>query len=93
LSVIPHFIAKSVGKKTITDGFANRKCAQKNNNSSWKYTDEYILSVIVTYIVNIFQLSVKYQRTLSVCEGVGDCGISNKYFSNLGKMPTKFIRL
>ena len=30
---------------------------QKIKNSRWKYTDEFIPSVIVAYPVNIFQLS------------------------------------
>jgi len=64
-----------------------------HKNSRWKYTYRYILSIIVAYPVNIFQLLVKYQRTLSVYEGVGDCGIFSKYFSTLDKMPTDFICL
>jgi hypothetical protein len=62
-------------------------------NPRWKYTYRYILSIIVAYPVNIFQLLVKYRRTLSVCEGVCDCGIFSKYFSTLDKMPTDFIYL
>jgi len=49
--------------------------------------------MIVAYPVNIFQLPVKCQRTPSVYEDVGDCGISSKYFSILSKMPTDYIRL
>ena len=47
----------------------------------------------MAFSVNIFHLSVKCQWTLSVYEDVGDCDISSKYFSSLGKMPTDAIRL
>ena len=49
-------------------------------------------SVIMTLLVIISQLSVNCRWTLSVCEGVGDCGIFSKYFSTLGEMPTKTFR-
>ena len=60
---------------------------------SIKYTDRYILSVIVAYPVNIFQLSVKWRQTLSVYEDVGDYGIMSKYFSTLDQMATNVIHL
>jgi len=58
-----------------------------------KFPPENILSVIVAYEVNIFQLSVKYRRNESVCEDVGDYGICSKYFSTLGKIPTECFYL
>jgi hypothetical protein len=58
-------------------------------NSHWKYTDDLIPLVIVAYPVNIFQLSVKCRRTLSVCNVVNECGIS----TTLCEMPTDGIRL
>jgi hypothetical protein len=78
-------------KTYIDKQIIHYKISQKN--SRWKYTYRYILSIIVAYPVNIFQLLVKYRRTLSVYEGVGDCGIFSKYFSTLDKMPTDFICL
>ena len=36
---------------------------------------------MMAYEVNIFQLSVKYRRTVFVCRDVSDCDISNKHFS------------
>ena len=55
--------------KINTDGFTDEKCAQK------KIPTGNILSVIVAYAVNIFQLSVKYRRDMSVGIHVGDDGI------------------
>jgi len=65
----------------------------RKKKSHWKYTDKYIPSVIVAVPVNIFQLSVKCRRTVSVGEGVGDCGIFSIYFSTLCKMPIETFRL
>jgi len=65
------------------------KIAPKKNNSRWKYTDGFIPSVIVAYPVNIFQLSVKWRRTVSLCKFIGECGIS----TTLYEIPTNFIRL
>jgi hypothetical protein len=47
----------------------------------------------MAFAVNISQLSVKYRRNVSVCEDVGDCGISNKYFSTFCKIPMGTFRL
>jgi hypothetical protein len=47
--------------------------------------------MIVAFAVNILQLSVKYRRTVSVCRDISDCGIFNKYFSTLYKMPTYIV--
>jgi len=44
-------------------------------------------SMIVAFPVNIFQLSIKYWRILSVCRDIGDYGISSKYFSTLNEIP------
>jgi hypothetical protein len=63
--------------------------AHKKKYSRWKYTDEFIPSVIVAYLVNIFQLSVKYRRTRFVCKVVGECGIS----TTLCEMPMDGICL
>jgi hypothetical protein len=51
-----------------------------------------IMSVIVAYKVNIFQLSVKYRPMASVDENVGDYSICSKYFSTLCKIPTETLR-
>jgi len=37
-------------------------------------------SVIMAFTVNISQLLIKYRWNGSVCEDVGDCGVSSKYF-------------
>jgi hypothetical protein len=58
-----------VSVKINTDGFTDEKCAQK------KIPTGNILSVIVAYAVNIFQLSVKYRWDMSVGIHVGDDGI------------------
>jgi hypothetical protein len=76
-----------VSVKINTDGFTDEKCAQK------KIPIGNILSVMVAYAVNIFQLSVKYQRNVFICEDVGDCGISGEYFSTLCEIPTEKFRL
>jgi hypothetical protein len=47
----------------------------------------------MTFAVNIYQLLVKYQQNVSICDDVGDCGISSKYFSTLCKIPTETLRL
>jgi len=73
--------------KKNTDGFTDEKYAQK------KIPAGNIPLVIVAYEVNIFQLSVKCQRTVFVCIGVGNYGVCSKYFSTLGKIPTKCFRL
>jgi hypothetical protein len=52
-----------------------------------------IMSVIVVYAVNIFQLSVKCQRIVSVSISVDDYGIFSKFFATLDKMLTKCFRL
>jgi hypothetical protein len=52
-----------------------------------------IMSVIVVYAVNIFQLSVKFQRIVSVSISVDDYGIFSKFFATLDKMPTECFRL
>ena len=49
------------------------------------------MSVIVAFVVNILQISVKYRRTVSICRDVGDCGISSKYFSTFYKMLTDTV--
>jgi hypothetical protein len=58
-----------VSVKINTDGFTDEKCAQK------KIPIGNILSVMVAYAVNIFQLSVKYRWDMSVGIHVGDDGI------------------
>ena len=47
----------------------------------------------MAFAVNIFQLSVKYQRNVFICEDVGDCGISGEYFSTLCEIQTEKFRL
>jgi hypothetical protein len=76
-----------VGKKNITDGFTDGNCAPKKK-FPLEYTDGFIPSVIVAYLVNMLQLSVKCRRKESVSETVSDCGISCKYFSTLCEMST-----
>jgi hypothetical protein len=46
------------------------KNTRQKKNSPWKYTNENILSVIVAYKVNIFQLLVKNRRNESICEAL-----------------------
>ena len=65
----------------------------KKNNSRQQYTDRIILSVFVGYTVNILQLLVKYERTMSVWKSIGESGICSKYFATLGKIPMDYIRL
>jgi hypothetical protein len=91
-SVIPHFVAKSVGKKKYYRRFYRRKMHAKKTFSLEIYRRIYFVgdSGISS---NIFQLSVKCRRTLSVCEDVSDCGIFSKYFSSLGKMSMDSIHL
>jgi len=52
-----------------------------------------IMSVIVAYAVNIFQLSVKCRWTVSVSISVDDYGIFSKFFATLDKMSTECFRL
>jgi hypothetical protein len=93
-SVIPNSIAKSVGKKKQLPMVLQTKIVRQKKNSRLKYTDGLIPSVIVAYPVNILQLPikcqwtislskvigecVKYRHNLSVCKCIGDCGICTK---------------
>jgi hypothetical protein len=65
----------------------------KKNISRWKYTDRIIPSVFVEYAVNILQLSVQYQRTMSVWKSVDESGICSKYFATPDKIPMDYVRL
>jgi hypothetical protein len=61
----------------------------RKKKSRLKYNDGCILSVIVAYPVNIFQLLVKCRRTISLCKFIGDCGISTKLLWNAdGNIPS-----
>ena len=82
------WLSLSVTKK-ILPLVLHTEIVRKKKNSSWKYTDGFIPSVIVAYPVNIFQHPVKCRRTVSLCKFVGECGIS----TTLCEMPTNFIRL
>jgi len=88
-----HFPSLTLSVKKILPMVLQTENVHQKNFLYLKYTDGCILSMIVAYPVNIFQLLVKCRRTLSVSEYVGDCGISSKYFSSLGKMPTDSICL
>jgi len=48
-------------------------------------------AVIMAFIVNISQLSVKYQWNGSICEDIGDCGVSSKYFQLSVKYRRKHL--
>jgi len=54
LSLIPHSIAKAVGKKKILPMVLQTEIARQKTTSRWNITDGFIPSVIVASIVNIF---------------------------------------
>ena len=64
-SVIPHFVAISVGKtkKPFADGFTDGICAPKKKDSRLKYTDGFLFR---RYIVI-------YRRKLYIGKSVGEC--------------------
>jgi hypothetical protein len=47
----------------------------------------------MAFSVIYLQLSVKCRRNIFVYGDIGDCGISNKYFSTLCKIPAEKFRL
>jgi hypothetical protein len=91
-SVIPHFIAISVGntKKSFADGFTDGICVQKKV-SRLKYTDGfYSVDDIVIYrrlltISKVVGECLKYRPNISVYKFVGNCG-------NYCQMPTDSFR-
>jgi len=71
-SVIPNSITKSVGKKKQFLMVLQTEITHQKKYFRLKYIDGCIPSVIVAYPVNIFQLLVKCQRTISLCKFVGE---------------------
>jgi len=104
-SVISIYIATSVGKKNKQwQSYRQKKSAKKTflleiyrwTNFICIFTGKSLTdlsSVIVASTVNILQLSMTFQRTMTVGVDVGDCGMGSKYFATLSEIPTVVVRL